>query len=416
MLAYSRERKEVIETLPDEPAEGGEGWVYKTTEAGTLAKIFKEPAAEHRREKVEALIASPPHDPPQAPDGHRRFAWPQEMLCDVKTGEFIGYTMAQIPNGKPLDEFFDPGTSEYREKPFRVRLAIAVAELIADIHRHHLMLVVGDINPSNILADARGRVALIDLDSVQMTTPDGQNYPCPVGSPYYTPAELIGLGKKLGQVRRTQKHDRFGLAAIIFQLLFDGCHPFAAVGNDCTPLDRIRAGDWPYTNGSPYRPPPSAPPFRALPGAMQTIFTRTFVEGHWDPTARPTAEEWVEALTQNEKALGRPPKAAPVLAPQVAPLAPAPHRGVAAFAAAVVAAAALGFFGARWLHGAARAPEFAGSPMRDPGIAVTDVFRDPPRDPKARTETPRYLRHLRDGSDGRLSFEIAEGTDTRRQP
>ena len=357
MLAYSRERKEVIETLPDEPAEGGEGWVYKTTEAGTLAKIFKEPAAEHRREKVEALIASPPHDPPQAPDGHRRFAWPQEMLCDVKTGEFIGYTMAQIPNGKPLDEFFDPGASEYREKSFRVRLAIAVAELIADIHRHHLMLVVGDINPSNILADARGRVALIDLDSVQMTTPDGRNYPCPVGTPYYTPAELIGLGKKLGQVRRTQEHDRFGLAAIIFQLLFDGCHPFAAVGNDCTPLDRIRAGDWPYTNGSPYRPPPSAPPFRALPGAMQTIFTRTFVEGHWDPTARPTAEDWVEALTQNEKALGRPPKAAPVLAPQVAPVAPAPHRGVAAFAAAaVVAVAALSFFGARWLLGAARAP------------------------------------------------------------
>ena len=252
MLAYSRERKEVIETLPDEPAEGGEGWVYKTTEAGTLAKIFKEPAAEHRREKVEALIASPPHDPPQAPDGHRRFAWPQEMLCDVKTGEFIGYTMAQIPNGKPLDQFFDPGPSEYREKPFRVRLAIAVAELIADIHRHHLMLVVGDINPSNILADARGRVALIDLDSVQMTTPDGQSYPCPVGSPYYTPAELIGLGKKLGQVRRTQEHDRFGLAAIIFQLLFDGCHPFAAVGNDCTPLDRIRAGDWPTTRTGRY--------------------------------------------------------------------------------------------------------------------------------------------------------------------
>ena len=307
---------------PTSLAEGGEGWVYKTTEAGTLAKIFKEPAAEHRREKVEALIASPPHDPPQAPDGHRRFAWPQEMLCDVKTGEFIGYTMAQIPNGKPLDQFFDPGTSEYREKPFRVRLAIAVAELIADIHRHHLMLVVGDINPSNILADARGRVALIDLDSVQMTTPDGRNYPCPVGSTYYTPAELIGLGKKLGQVRRTQEHDRFGLAAIIFQLLFDGCHPFAAVGNDCTPLDRIRAGDWPYTNGSPYRPPPSAPPFRALPRAMQTIFTRTFVEGHWDPTARPTAEDWVEALTQNEKALGRPPTAAPVLAPQVPPVAP----------------------------------------------------------------------------------------------
>ena len=231
MLAYSRERKEVIETLPDEPAEGGEGWVYKTTEAGIAREDLQRARRGASAGEVEALIASPPHDPPQAPDGHRRFAWPQEMLCDVKTGEFIDYTMAQIPNGKPLHEFFDPGASEYREKSFRVRLAIAVAELIADIHRHNLMLVVGDINPSNFLADARGRVALIDLDSVQMTTPDGRNYPCPVGTTYYTPAELIGLGKKLGQVRRTQEHDRFGLAAIIFQLLFNGCHPFAAVGN-----------------------------------------------------------------------------------------------------------------------------------------------------------------------------------------
>ena len=54
--------------------------------------------------------------------------------------------------------------------------------------------------------------------------------------------------------------------------------------------------------------------------------------------------------------------------------------------------------------------------MRDPGIAVTDDFRDPPRDPKARSEAPRYWRHLRDGNDGQLSFENADGTETRRQP
>jgi len=263
-----------------------------------------------------------------------------------------------------------------------------VAELIADIHRHHLMLVVGDINPSNFLADARGRVALIDLDSVQMTTPDGQSYPCPVGSPYYTPPELIGLGKKLGQVRRTQEHDRFGLAAIIFQLLFNGCHPFAAVGNDCTPLDRIRAGDWPYTNGSPYRPPPSAPPFRALPQAIQTICTRTFIEGHRDPKVRPTAEDWVEALTQNEKALGRPPTAAPVLGSQVTPVARATHRGVTAYAAAaaVVAVATLGFFSARWLHGESRAPELWRARMQ--GEPTAPQPEPEPRKSEARPAAP----------------------------
>src|SRR5512135_3603863 len=176
MLAYSRERQKLIEILPDVPKEGAEGWVYDTAEAGTLAKIFKKPEEDHRREKIEALLLSPPRDPPKKPDDHRRFAWPQELLFEPKAGRFIGYTMPRIPNSGPLHEFIDPAGREYRERAFRVRLAIAVAELFTDIHRSRLALVIGDVSPRNILSDGLGRASLIDLDSVQLTTIQGNTY------------------------------------------------------------------------------------------------------------------------------------------------------------------------------------------------------------------------------------------------
>jgi len=103
---------------------------------------------------------------------------------------------------------------------------------------------------------------------------------------------------------------------------------------------------------------------------------------------RPTAEDWVEALTQNEKALGRPPTAAPVLGSQVTPVARATHRGVTAYAAAaaVVAVATLGFFSARWLHGESRAPELWRARMQ--GEPTAPQPEPEPRKSEARPAAP----------------------------
>ena len=328
-------------------AGGGEGLVHPVlTEPETLAKIFTKPEEHQRHEKLKELIARPPHDRP-APDGHRRFAWPKALLFDVNQRDrFIGYTMPHIPNGGTLDEFIDPKEYRFREKPFRVRLAIAVAELIAEVHRHHLLIVVGDIKPQNLLGDALGRVALIDLDSVQIMTIRGDRYRCPVQSPNYTPAEI--LDKDLTREWRRKENDCFGLAAIIFQLLFGGWHPFDAQGG--TPRDdRIRAGDWPHAPGTSLRLPPSAPLFSTVPVEIQRLFTRAFLDGHLDPGARPTAEDWVDALRGHEKDLSAPPPTAvaPVPTQPIPTQQPGGRRwirvGVAA-CAAVVVVIAIGFF------------------------------------------------------------------------
>jgi DNA-binding helix-hairpin-helix protein with protein kinase domain len=78
---------------------------------------------------------------------------------------------------------------------------------------------VGDINHSGFLISPEAKVKLIDADSFQVS--DGaKHYFCKVGVPEYTPPEL--QNQPLGGVLRTSNHDAFGLAVVIFQLLFMG--------------------------------------------------------------------------------------------------------------------------------------------------------------------------------------------------
>ena len=421
MRVYCPSRKEVLETAAEPLAPpGAEGSVFLLPSVpGMVAKIFDAPSADNRRAKVETLISHPFYDPPAA-DGHRRFPAPQEILLDRATGEFVGHTMHLIPNADALDEFFDPLGKCYRgQLSFRVGLAISVAELLAEVSRHPLEITLGDLKPQNILADDIGRVALIDLDSVQMTTIRGTTYLCPVRSEYYTPPEVYGMD--LRQQRREPSTDLFALAVVIFQLLFGGYHPFASA-NHPDHVGLIMAGRFPHVAGSPDRPPPEAPLFQRSRSSFSTFSSRLSwtaigTRGH---ALRPTSG------TRPSSAMQKPWPARRLWCRRRPPPRPWPPRGgrgawfVVAWRPTPPPQSLLPPRSAFSVRGgstsAPRAPEFAGSPMRDPGIAVTDDFRDPPRDPKARSEAPRYWRHLRDGNDGQLSFENADGTETRRQP
>ena len=83
---------------------------------------------------------------------------------------------------------------------------------------------MGDVNEKNVFVSPQAMVRLIDCDSYQINA-GGQTYLCEVGVPLYTPPEL--QGQSFRGVVRTHNHDRFGLAVLIFHLLFVGRHPFA---------------------------------------------------------------------------------------------------------------------------------------------------------------------------------------------
>src|SRR5205814_5083167 len=133
--------------------------------------------------------------------------------------------------------------------------------------------------PSTLsLHDALPIFALIDCDSFEIT--DGKTvFPCMVGVPTYTPPEL--QGQSFQGVRRTQQHDAFGLAVLVFHLLFLGRHPFAGIykggSADLTieqAITEFRFAYLPDHSSTRLEPPPSAPRLSDMPTELAELFLR----------------------------------------------------------------------------------------------------------------------------------------------
>jgi hypothetical protein len=149
-------------------------------------------------------------------------------------------------------------------------------------------------------------VTLVDADSLQVRDPDGGVFRSRVGKAEFTPPELQGVSFET--VDRAPEHDRFGLAVLLYLLLMEGTHPFAArlvPGIEATPVEeRIRRGLFPHARpDDDCHPPRLSPRFDTLDERVREMFMRAFVAGHTDPAARPTAAEWRDALEAAEARL-----------------------------------------------------------------------------------------------------------------
>lgn len=288
---------------------GGEAGVMAVPqEEGLVAKVYRRPSEAHAR-KLACMLANPPDDP-MAKQGHVSIAWPIDLLQTPDANRWVvGFLMPRAPGQRPVLEFYNPGKRRQLCPLFSYqylhRTARNLAAAVGAIHARGY--VIGDVNESNLLVTDTALVTLVDTDSFQV--PDQQTgvvYRCPVGKPEFTPPEL--QGKTFREIDRAPEHDLFGLAVLIFQLLMEGTHPFAGVytaEGEPPPIEaRIRSGHFPYgAVKSPYRPAPLAPPYDLLAPELRPLFERCFQAGHTDPTARPTADLWVNALQLAENAL-----------------------------------------------------------------------------------------------------------------
>lgn len=276
---------------------GGEGEVFALDgDEARAAKIYigEEP---ERRDKVAAMVRA------RLADRSPLVAFPA-ALVNRAGGRFAGFTMRRVAGHQPLFELYAPGArkrafprADYR---FLIRVAANVARAVGAVHESGC--VIGDINHSGLLVSQNATVALIDADSFQFEA-DGRLFPCRVGVPEYTPPELQGV--KLGQVQRTPEHDRFGLAVVIFQLLFMGRHPFSgAYQAGEMPIERaIAEHRFAYTTRRRVgmTPPPAAPTLADFPADVGAAFEAAFAPG--DPAQRPTARRWIEILGDLERSL-----------------------------------------------------------------------------------------------------------------
>ena len=286
---------------------GGEARIYAVLDMlGQAAKVYHRPTPE-RGTKLAAMLANPPEDPLRG-EGHVSIAWPTELLLSRNgSGVVMGFLMPRVRGMSPIIDFYHPKTRRRRHPLFNyhylLRTAHNLAACVAALHARNY--VIGDLNESNILVDETALVTLVDTDSFQV--PDKANskvYRCRVGKPEFTPPELQSV--TFAWVDLKPEHDLFGVAVLLFQLLMEGIHPFAGPqpGRDePTPLEeRIAAGWFPYAPGRPCetQPMPTAPSFSSLPREIRELFLRCFVEGHAEPSKRPTAQMWQQALQEAE--------------------------------------------------------------------------------------------------------------------
>ena len=281
--------------------QGGEGAVYAIPMWPRLvAKIYARRPDDQKQRKLAAMVQL-------GTDELSSFAaWPQDLAFDPKARTVLGFFMPRV-DGHPIHTLYGP-TARKAAFPdaswaFLVRTARNLAAAFDAVYRHGH--VIGDVNQGNVVVSRKATVCLIDCDSFQVTHL-GRTYLCRVGVPLFTPPDL--QGQRLDSVQRTPDHDRFGLAVLVFHLLFMGRHPFTGRHPDrVVPVEAaIREGLFTFGQEARRRrwePPPFSLALEDVTPEVASLFVRAFGREASAGGARPTAEEWVHELDELESQL-----------------------------------------------------------------------------------------------------------------
>jgi DNA-binding helix-hairpin-helix protein with protein kinase domain len=283
--------------LGRELGRGGEGSVHEVSGvSGQVAKIYRKEPDLKKQGKLAFMAA--------AADAKllSYVAWPQDTLHKRRGGAVVGFLMPRVSGRSPLHMVYSP-THRRQDFPkaawdFLVYVARNMAASFETIHSHGH--VIGDVNQSGVMVGGDTKVVLIDSDSFQIRA-NGTSYFCEVGVPHFTPPELQNLSSFAG-FTRTTNHDNFGLAILIFHILFGGRHPFSGVPlrsgvGDALESD-IKHFRYAYARDGSSRgigPPPRSIPVSMLPESMEAMFHLAFTE-RGVARGRPTANQWVSEL------------------------------------------------------------------------------------------------------------------------
>lgn len=282
--------------------QGGEGAVYSVPMwPRSVAKIYARRPDELTSRKLRAMVELGTEELVSFA------AWPQGLLLDPRTRSPVGFLMPRVDGHREIHALYGP-TARKTAFPdaswaFLVRVARNLAAAFDAVHRYGH--VIGDVNQGNVVVSRKATVRLIDCDSFQVTHL-GHTYPCRVGVPLFTPPEL--QGQRLDSVQRTHDHDRFGLAVLVFQLLFMGRHPFTGRHpSRVVPVEAaIREGLFAFgkeARGQGWDPPPFSLLLDDVTRPVADLFERAFGRKAATGGARPAAADWVRDLDALEAQL-----------------------------------------------------------------------------------------------------------------
>ncbi|WP_288254407.1 helix-hairpin-helix domain-containing protein [uncultured Hydrogenophaga sp.] len=276
---------------------GGEGSVHEMSGfTDQVAKLYHK-ALDPRKQAKLTFMAS-------TGDAQllKYLAWPQETLHPSRGGPVVGFLMPRVANKAAVHMVYSPAhrRQDYPKAAWDFLLYVArnIAASFETVHAHGH--VIGDVNQDSVMVGRDSKVMLVDTDSFQVNA-RGEMHLCEVGVPHFTSPELQSI-KSFHGLTRTVNHDNFGLALLIFHLLFGARHPFSGVPlrngvGDALETD-IKHFRYAYARDGQSRgiaPPPRSIPVSMLPDALESMFHLAFTE-KGASGVRPTASQWVRSL------------------------------------------------------------------------------------------------------------------------
>ena len=280
--------------LKEKIATGGEGSVYATN-TPYVCKIYKkEMINTYKYEKIKIMLKNKIQYP--------GICWPIEAVFN-QNQEFIGYLMPKATGRELQRSVFQPQLLKLRfpdwKKRDTVELSVTILKMIK--HLHDRNIVLGDINPMNILVVSPKEVYFVDTDSYQI-----EDFPCPVGTINYTAPEI--QRKPFNTFLRTFGNEYFAVTSLLFMLMLPGKPPYSQQGGE-SPVDNIINMNFSYPLGENSNQKAPEGPWRYmwshLPYYIKSAFYTTFRKGEEGSTEenRMTTEEWLGKMTHYLKLL-----------------------------------------------------------------------------------------------------------------
>ena len=250
-----------------------------------VAKIYKKEKLNRTRHEKLCLLARKN----LSCDG---VCFPLALLYD-KEYNFVGYLMRQA-HGRELQRcVFQPQLLKRYfpnwTKQDTVTLCITILKKLKYLHDRNVIL--GDINPNNILVVSPTEVYFVDTDSYQI-----EGFPCPVGTINFTAPEI--QRKDFSTFLRTIGNERFAVATLLFMIMLPGKPPYSLQGGE-NQVENILNGDFAYASGE--RCSGKAPEgmwrfcWSHLPRYLKNDFYETFRKGglHSTEQTRFSTDVWL---------------------------------------------------------------------------------------------------------------------------
>jgi rRNA-processing protein FCF1 len=276
-------------------ASGGEGTVFEILGSHRVCKIYHpERLTLDREQKIRLMLTRKLADP--------AICWPLASILD-KDGVFRGYVMDRA-SGKPLAHGLFVPQLWQKENPawnrhHSTQLAINILRRIS--YLHHLNVLLGDINPLNILVKDENSVYFVDCDSYQI-----EGFACPVGTVNFTAPEI--QGRDFSTFLRTGENELFAVATLLFMILMPGKSPYSHQGGQSGYLN-IKEMHFAYPLGANHSNGVPLGPWRFcwshLTFGIKQAFYKSFHNDHRQEP-RVALSTWLRLLNEYEQLLGLP--------------------------------------------------------------------------------------------------------------